>query len=70
MDTVSLSPYFSDSEVVNQLRSFFSLTEMWKINFYNLLSQCVDKGEYFELQIMKRTFHIDKYTGGVTEVDV
>ena len=46
MDTISLSPYYPDSSVVNSLRSFFSLTEMWKIDFYNLLSQAEDKGEY------------------------
>ena len=70
MDTISLSPYFTDSSVVNSLRSFFSLTEMWKIDFYNLLSQAEDKGEYFELRIMNRLFQIDKITGGVTEVEM
>ena len=69
MDTISLSPYFTDSSVVNSLRSFFSLTEMWKIDFYNLLSQAEDKGDYFELRIMGRLFRIDKITGGVTEVE-
>ena len=68
MDTISLSPYYPDSRVVNELRSFFSLTEMWKIDFYNLLSQAEDKGEYFELRIMNRLFQIDKITGGVVEV--
>lgn len=67
-ETSTLSPYFTDNQVVNQLRSFYSMTEMWKINFNNLLSQAEDKGDYFELKIMTRTFHIDKTTGGVTEV--
>ena len=69
MDTISLSPYFPDSSVVNSLRPFFSLSEMWSIDFHNLLSQVEDKGEYFELRIMNRLFQIDKITGGVTEVE-
>ena len=69
MDTISLSPYYPDSSVVNSLRPFFSLSEMWNIDFHNLLSQAEDKGEYFELRIMNRLFRIDKITGGVTEVE-
>lgn len=68
MDRMTLSPYFTDNQVVNQLRSFYSLTEMWKIDFHNILSQCEDKGDYLELKIMERTFQIDKVTGSVTEV--
>ena len=69
MDTISLSPYYPDSSVVNSLRCFFSLSEMWTIDFHNLLSQAEGKGEYFELRIMNRLFQIDKITGGVTEVE-
>lgn len=69
MDTISLSPYYPDSSVVNSLRCFFSLNEMWTIDFHNLLSQAEDKGEFFELRIMNRLFRIDKVTGGVTEVE-
>ena len=69
MDTISLSPYYPDSRVVNELRGFFSLSEMWKIDFYNLLSQAEDKNDYFELRIMGRLFRTDKITGGVTEVE-
>ena len=69
MDTITLSPYFTDNEVVSQLRPFFSTEEMWTIDFFNLLSQAEDKGEYFELRIMNRLFQIDKMTGSVTEVN-
>jgi len=68
MDTNTLSPYFTDSQVVSQLRGFFGLDEMWRIDFMNLLSQCVDKGDFFELRIMERCFRIDKVTGGVEEL--
>lgn len=68
MDTITLSPYFTDNQVVNQLRSYFSLTEMWNIDFYNLLSQAEDKGSYYELKIKDKVFRIDKITGGVVEV--
>ena len=70
MDTISLSPYYPDSSVVNSLRCFFSLSEMWTIDFHNLLSQAEGKGEYFELRIMNRLFRIDKITGGVTVVEM
>ena len=55
--------------MVNELRGFFSLSEMWKIDFYYLLSQAEDKNDYFELRIMGRLFRTDKITGGVTEVE-
>ena len=67
MDTITLSPYFTDNEVVSQLRPFFSTEEMWRIDFHNLLSQAEDKGDYFELKIFKRVFIIHKLTGMVEE---
>ena len=70
MDTISLSPYLTDKEVVSQLRTFFSTEEMWTIDFANLLSQAEDIGDYFELRIMNRTFNIHKITGNVTEVEM
>lgn len=68
MDNMTLSPYFVDSEPISQLRGFFSLDEMWTIDFENIISQAVRKGDYFELRLMGRLFRIDYYTGGVTEV--
>jgi len=64
----TVSPYFSDEELVSQLRMQYGLEEMWNIDFQSLLSQIVDVGECLQLQIKGRTFNIDKVTGGVTEV--
>ena len=65
---MSLSPYFSDKSIVNQLRSFFDLDEQWTIDFQSLLSQVEDFGEFYELKIKDRTFRIDKLLGIVSEV--
>ena len=65
---MSLSPYFTDKSIVNQLRSFFDLDEQWTIDFMSLLGQVVDFGEFYELKIKGRVFQIDKVQGVVEEV--
>ena len=64
----TLTPYVSDDEICSQLRMFFSLEQQWTIDFANLLSQAVDRGEYYTLQIIGKRFKIHKITGSVTEV--
>lgn len=66
---MSLSPYFSDKSIVNQLRSFFDLDEQWTIDFQSLLSQVEDFNEFYELKIKDRIFRIDKLLGIVSEVE-
>ena len=65
----TLTPYVPDDEICSQLRMFFPLEQQWTIDFANLLSQAVDRGEYYTLDIMKRKFKIHKITGSVTEVE-
>lgn len=66
---MALSSYFSDSEVISQLRMFFELEEMETIDFESSLSQVVDYDENnFYLKIKSKSFVIDKLTGIVEEV--
>ena len=65
----TLTPYVPDKEIASQLRMFFPLDLQWTIDFENLLSQAVDRGEYYTLQIMEKKFKIHKITGSVSEVE-
>ena len=64
----TLTRYVPDAEICSQLRMFFPLDLQWTIDFANLLSQAVDRGEYYTLRIMEKKFKIHKITGSVTEV--
>ena len=64
-----ISEWFSDDEVISQLRMFFELEEMERIDFESSLSQVVDYDENnFYLKIKSKSFVIDKLTGIVEEV--
>ena len=66
---MSISPYFSDDGVINQLRSFFSLDEQWTIDFENALSTLEDFDEdYFTVKVKDRKFSIHKMLGVVEEI--
>lgn len=68
---MALSIFFSDDEVISQLRAYFELNEMWSIDFNACLSQVEDYDENsFFLKINDKNFVIDKITGSVSEVDV
>ena len=67
---MALSIYFSDEEVISQLRVFFNLDEMFNIDFKACLSQVEDyDGNYFYLKIKDKNFIIEKITGIVEEVE-
>lgn len=65
---MTLSQYYLDKSIVNQLRSFFEPEEQWNIDFDSLLSQVEDYNEeYYILKIKDRTFLIHKVQGFVQE---
>ena len=67
---MALSDYFTDNEVISQLRMFFELEEMFNIDFDACLSQVSDYDEnYFCLNIKDKNFVIEKMTGIVEEVE-
>ena len=64
-----LSLFYEDSDVVNQLRAFFSVDEQWEIDFWSLLALVTDyDDENFMLKIKDKTFKIHKVHGSVVEV--
>ena len=63
----TISPYFDDELVESQLMDFFSLDEMYTINFKLFFNTIIDVDEYLEMNIRGRIFYIDKETGTVTE---
>lgn len=68
---MSLSEWFEDSDVVNQLRSFFDENERESYDFYSFFSQIDNYDEdYFSLLIKDRRFLIHKITGLVSEVEL
>ena len=65
-----LSLFYEDSDVVNQLRAFFSVDEQWEIDFWSLLALVTDYDEENDmLKIKDKTFLIHKIHGTVTEVE-
>lgn len=67
---MALSDYFTDDEVISQLKMYFELEEMWNIDFNSCLSQVTDYDEnYFFLKIKDKNFIIEKITGIVEEVE-
>ena len=65
---MALSPYFTDDELISQLRLQFDWDEMWDIDFTTIFQSIEDIGDYFCLNFRNRCFHIDKITGIVVEV--
>lgn len=67
---MALSDYFTDDELISQLKMYFELEEMWNIDFNSCLSQVSEYNEdYFFLNIKNKNFIIEKITGIVQEVE-
>lgn len=64
-----VSQYFTDEDLVSQLRLQFDYEEQFTIDFYSILSQVVERSNDLYLELKGRCFSIDKITGIVTEVD-
>ena len=64
----SLSPFFDDELVVENLRLFFDYEVMLDFDFTNILGAVVDRGTDLYLEFRGRKFSIDKVTGNVSEV--
>ena len=64
---MALSPFFTDEELIGQLRLQFTESEMWDMDFRPFLNQVEDLGECYFLRLRGREFFIDRMTGAVTE---
>lgn len=63
---MALSPYFTDDELLSQLRLQFDYDEMFDFDFRQIFSQIVERDNDFYLRFRGKEFSIDKRTGGVT----
>ena len=64
-----VSSFFSDDDLVTQLRLQFDYEEQFDIDFYSILGQIVERSNDLYLELRGRCFSIDKITGIVTEVE-
>ena len=62
---MSLSDFYSDDEVLQQLAGFFDEEE--QVDFKTYLNQITDRGLDYSVEIRGRVFCIDKVTGIVRE---
>ena len=65
-----IGEYFTDEELETQIRQQFEPEEMWDMDFKTIFGQIEDNGNnYYELRLRNRTFHIDKITAAITEIN-
>ena len=63
-----ISEFYSDEDIVSQLRSFFDETEREEIDFWNALSTVSEDDEYFTVMVKSRKFRFHSVIGDVEEV--
>lgn len=63
-----ISEFYSDEDIVSQLRSFFDETEREEIDFWNALSTVSEDDEYFTVMVKSRKFRFHCVIGDVEEV--
>ena len=64
----TVSDYFSDDDLICELRTYFDEKEMYTINFKSLLNSIEEYNDiYLTLKIKSKTFYINKINGEVTE---
>lgn len=66
---MSVSPYFTDEDLENQLRLQFKDEEQWDIDFKIFFNQIEDLGDCFYFKLRGREFGIDKITGVVVDLN-
>ena len=68
--TNTISEYFTDEDLEQNLRCRFEYEEMFDIDFRTVFSQITEVDEdNLELKLRSRTFHIDRITGAISEVE-
>lgn len=65
---MAISPFFTDEDLISQLRVQFDYEQMYDFDFKQILGQVEDRGDDYFLRFRGRKFSIDKMTGGITEV--
>ena len=65
---MAISPYFTDDDLISQLRVQFDVDEMYDFDFKQILGQVEERDNDYFLRFRGKQFSIDKITGGVTEL--
>lgn len=65
----TISPFFSDEELEENLRDFFEYDEMYTMDFKTVFNQFEDVGDFLRLRLRGRVFDVSKETGIVVEVE-
>lgn len=65
----TVSPFFSDEELEDNLRDFFEYDEMYTMDFKTVFNQFEELGDTLRLRLRGRVFDIDKETGIIMEVE-
>ena len=65
----TVSPFFTDDELIENLRDFFEYEEMYTMDFRTVLNQFEDYGDVLRLRLRGRVFEVSKDTGVIVEVD-
>ena len=47
---MALSPYFTDEELISQLRLQFDWEDMWDVDFTTIFQAIEDLGDYYSLK--------------------
>lgn len=68
--TNTLSNYFTDEDLEQNLRTMFEYEEMFDMDFQTVFSQIEDTGEHLQLRLRGRCFNIDKIVGSIEEVEL
>lgn len=67
---MGVSPYFSDDELVSNLKTAFDVTDRGRINFYSWLNTAKYTDDGIIVQVEDRFFRVHAHLGVVSEVIV
>lgn len=63
-----ISDYFTEKDIITQLKLQFDYEEMFDADFENFFNQIIERENDFFFKFRGRKFSIDKITGIVEEV--
>ena len=63
-----ISDYFTEEDIITQLKLQFEYDEMFDADFENFFNQIIERENDFFFKFRGRKFSIDKITGIVEEV--
>jgi hypothetical protein len=65
--TNTISPYFTDEDLITQLNLQLPYEEQHTVDFTQLFHEIEDNGDTLQLRFRGTLYNIDKITGTVTE---